>query len=127
MADKWLVQYSVDTLQPCLHPYAILVYVQAPASRSVRESREELVARLREEHADQAARLESLKQVTSHSPSYHSLIIVPAPLSKDQRDKSAVFYIAHGKVKLHYPSGTVLVHAPSMHAPDIVPENKHCV
>lgn len=45
-----------------------LLCVQAPASRSVKESRDELVARLREEQADQAARLESLKQAISHSP-----------------------------------------------------------
>lgn len=44
-------------------------YAQAAASRSVlpkKESREELVARVRDEQAGQAARLESLKQATPH-------------------------------------------------------------
>ena len=79
----------------------LLLCVQAPASRSVKESREELVARLREEQADQAARLVSLKQATSHSSDQHLLIAIIAPFSKDKRISSgqtAAFHIACGKV-----------------------------
>lgn len=50
----------------CTHLWS--VRIQATASKIVKESREELVARLHVEQAGQAARLESLKQASSRQP-----------------------------------------------------------
>lgn len=47
----------------CTHLWSVCV--QATASKTVKESREELVARLHIEQAGHAARLESLKQASS--------------------------------------------------------------